>query len=72
MSTPLVSEYGERLLARNPEVETLKGNQEGLVVLLEFDNMDEARQFYFSDGYTTAKQVCEKASEADLILVEGV
>ena len=72
MSTPLISEYGGRLLARNPEVETLEGKQEGLVVLLEFDNMEEARQFYFSDGYTAAKLVCEKASEADLILVEGV
>ena len=43
-----------------------------VVVLLEFDSMDEARQFYFSDGYTAAKLVREKASEADLILVEGV
>ena len=50
MSTPLISEHGGRLLARNPEVETLKGNQEGLIVLLEFESMDEARQFYFSDG----------------------
>ena len=72
MSTPLISEYGWRLLARNPEVETLEGNQEGLVVLIEFDSMDEARQFYFSDRYTAAKLVREKASEADLILVEGV
>ena len=72
MSTPLISEYGGRLLARNPEVETLEGNQKGLVVLLEFDSMDEARQFYFSDGYTAAKLVREKASETDLILVEGV
>ena len=72
MSTPLISEYGGRLLARNPEVETLEGNQEGLVILLEFDSMDEALQFYLSDGYTAAKLVREKASEADLILVEGV
>ena len=36
MSTPIISEYGGRLLARNPEVETLEGNQEGLVVLIEF------------------------------------
>ncbi len=34
MSTPLISEYGGRLLASNPEVKTLEGNQEGLVVLL--------------------------------------
>ena len=47
MSTPLISEYGGRLLARNPEVETLEGNQEGLVVLLEFDSMDEAGNFIF-------------------------
>ena len=50
----------------------LEGNQQGLVVLLEFDSMDEARRFYFSDGYTAAKLVREQASEADLILVEGV
>ena len=72
MSTPLISEYGGRLFARNLEVETLEGNQEGLVVLLEFGSMDEARQFYFSDAYTAAKLVREKASEANLILVEGV
>ena len=72
MSTPLISEYGGRLFARNPEVETLEGNQEGLVVLLGFESMDEAWQFYFSDGYTAAKLIREKASEADLILVEGV
>ena len=40
MSTPLISQYGGRLFARNPEVETLEGNQEGLVVLLEFESMD--------------------------------
>ena len=59
MSTPLISEYGGRLLARNPEVKTLEGNQEGLVVLIEFGSMDEARQFYFSDGYTATKLVRE-------------
>ena len=72
MSTPLISEYGGRLLACHPEEETLKGNQEGLVLLLELDSMDEERQFYFLDGYTAAKLVREKASEVDLILVEGV
>ena len=72
MSTTLISEYGGRLLARNPEMETLEGNQESLVVLLEFDRIDKARQFYFLDGHTAAKLVREKASEADLILVEGV
>ena len=72
MSTPLISEYGGRLLARNSEVETLEGNQKGLVILFEFDSMDEARQFYFSDGYSATKLVREEAFEADLILVEGV
>ena len=43
MSTPLISEYSGRLLARNPEVETLEGNQEGLVVLLTLNSVDEAQ-----------------------------
>ena len=50
----------------------MEGDQQGLVVLLEFDSMEKAREFYFSDGYTAAKLVREQASEADLILVEGV
>ena len=71
MSTPLISEYGGRLLARNSEVETLEGNQEGLVVLLEFDSMDEARKFYFSDGYTAAKLVREKPLKLTSFLWKG-
>ena len=34
--------------------------------------VDKGGEFYFSDGYTAAKLVREKASEADPILVEGV
>ena len=60
------------MLALNPEVKTLEGNQEGMVVLLEFDSMDEARQFYFSDSHRAAKLVREKASKADLFFAEGV
>ena len=59
-------------MARNPDGELLEGEQQGLVVLLEFDNMDEARRFYFSDGYTATKLVREQASETDFIFVEGV
>ena len=35
MSTPLISEYGGRLLARNPDVDILEGNHRGQ--LLETD-----------------------------------
>ena len=71
MSTPLISEYGGRLLARNPDVDILEGNQQGLVVLLEFDSMDEARRFYFSDGYTAAKLVRSRRLKLILSLLRA-
>ena len=47
MSTPLISEYGGRLLARNPEVETLEGNQEGWLSCLNLTVWTRRGNFIF-------------------------
>ncbi|MDA9122069.1 DUF1330 domain-containing protein [Paracoccaceae bacterium] len=72
MSTPLISEYGGKLLVRTPEVDRREGNITGLVVMLEFPNMEMAKTFYESDLYTAAKLVREGGSSTDLCLVEGI
>jgi uncharacterized protein (DUF1330 family) len=72
MSTPLISEYGGKLLVRTPEVDRREGDVTGLVVMLEFPNIEMARTFYESESYTAAKLVREVGSSTDLCLVEGL
>ena len=72
MSTPLISEYGGKLLVRTPEVDRREGDVTGLVVMLEFHNIEMARTFYESESYTAAKLVREGGSSTDLCLVEGL
>ena len=72
MSTPLISEYGGKLLVRTPEVDRREGDVTGLVVMLEFPNIEMARTFYESESYTAAKLVREGGSSTDLCLVEGL
>jgi uncharacterized protein (DUF1330 family) len=72
MSTPLISEYGGKLLVRTPEVERREGELTGLVVMLEFPNVEMARTFYESESYTAAKLVREGGSSTDLCIVEGL
>jgi uncharacterized protein (DUF1330 family) len=72
MSTPLISEYGGKLLVRTPEVERREGDLTGLVVMLEFPSVEMARTFYDSESYTAAKLVREGGSSTDLCIVEGL
>ena len=72
MSTPLISEYGGKLLVRTPEVERREGDLTGLVVMLEFPSVEMARTFYECESYTAAKLVREGGSSTDLCIVEGL
>ena len=72
MAMPVISEYGGTVLVRNPTPEVREGRETGIAIVIEFDSIESARNFYESEKYTEAKAVRELASEADLILVEGV
>lgn len=71
-SAPVVAEYGGTVLVRNPSPEHREGKLEGIVVIVEFPDMDTARRFYDSAGYAEAKAIREAAAETDLRIVEGV
>ncbi len=42
------------------------------LVMLEFESMDQAKQWFESPEYTRAKEIRIKAASTNLILVEGV
>lgn len=72
MVGPVISEYGGKVLVRNPNPDVREGSDSGLVIILEFESIEGARKFYESDKYTEARAVRELASDTDLILVEGM
>ena len=72
MSGPVISEYGGKVLVRNPSPDVREGNDSGLAIVIEFESIEGARKFYESDKYTEARAVRELASDTELILVEGM
>ena len=72
MALPVIKEYGAKILVRTPNVEAREGKKPGVVVVLEFESMDQACKFYESEAYQAAKAVREKACDTDLIIAEGV
>ena len=72
MAKPVLEEYGGKVLVRTPSAEAREGKKTGIVVVLEFESMEQARKCYESEGYQAAKAVRGKACDTDLFLAEGV
>ena len=72
MALPVVKEYGAKILVRTPNAEAREGKKPGVVVVFEFESMDQARKFYESEAYQAAKAVRDKACDTNLFLAEGV
>jgi len=53
-------------------MQTSKGENLGLALVIEFDTIDIARKFYESEKYQEAKAVRELASNTHLVLVEDL
>ena len=54
-------------------VEVLEGDWEPeRVVMVEFESMEQARQWYMSPAYTKAKDILRRAASCNVILIEGV
>jgi uncharacterized protein (DUF1330 family) len=68
-----VTRYGGRFIVRGGKFEQLEGEwQPKRLVLLEFPSVDQARRWYDSEEYRPLKAMRLKASNSNLILVEGV
>ena len=72
MSGAVISEYGGKVLVRNPSPDVREGGDSGLAIVIEFESIEGARKFYESDKYTEARAVRELAADIELILVEGM
>ena len=71
MAAPVIKAHGGKVLARGPGAERHEGTVEGIVMMIEFENIDVARTFYLSDEYQAAKAVRDACAETDLMIIEG-
>ena len=67
-----VAAHDGRFIVRGGDMETLEGPEEtNRVVVIEFESMEKAREFYNGEIYTAAKELRKDAAEGQFILVDG-
>jgi len=73
LSPAAIAAFGGKFLARGGEVETLEGEEEtARMVVVEFENMEKARQFYHSEQYSAARRERDGAADGQFIIVDGI
>ena len=68
-----VAPFGGCFIARGGKAERLEGDTPAnRVVILEFETYEQAKAWYDSESYRSARAVRQSASVGSLILVDGV
>lgn len=69
---PLVEQYDGRYLAVSDTIQTLEGAwTPGFVVLLEFDSMERAQEFYDCPAYQPLKSLRQQSIDSNIVVVDG-
>ncbi len=65
--------FQSKVILHGGMVEVLKGDWEPkTLVMLEFESMEQARQWYKSPAYAKATDILHRAAYSNVILIEGV
>ena len=68
-----VQAFGGRFVVRGGRVEVLEGDwTPGRFVMLEFDSVERAKEWWSSEMYREPKKLRQSASSTSMIVVEGV
>ena len=63
---------GATLLSFGPAAETLEGEWHGTqTVLLEFESVEAAKEWYYSDAYQEAAKLRQAAADCNGVIVSG-
>jgi uncharacterized protein (DUF1330 family) len=72
-NTEAVEAAGGRFVVRGEEIQVLEGSWDPLLlVVIQFDDAAAARGWYESEDYAPLRALRQRASDTDIILVEGV
>jgi len=65
--------FGGRFLVRGGKIETLEGGwQPKRIVVLQFDSLERAKEWWHSEEYSAAKELRYRTAKSRMIAVEGV
>jgi uncharacterized protein (DUF1330 family) len=72
MAAPAIAAFGGKYLVRGGALETLEGDwHPERFVIVEFETMAKAKQWWNSTEYREAKQLRQRIAHTRMILVEG-
>ena len=72
LGPPAIVAYDGKFLARGGKVEVLEGNWvPRRLVVLEFESVERAKEWWASKEYSAAKQVRQRTAITNMIVVEG-
>jgi uncharacterized protein (DUF1330 family) len=73
MAPASIAKYGGKYLVRGGKTEILEGKwAPARFVILEFDSVERARQWWSSEEYAPAKRMRQQSASTEMILVEGL
>jgi uncharacterized protein (DUF1330 family) len=68
-----IAAFNGKFIVRGGQTTTLEGDwQPGRIVVLEFPDMDAAKQWWSSEEYGVAKLIRQRAASTKMIVVDGV
>ena len=69
---PTLAKYGGKLVVNSTKVEALDGGwSPAAIVMIEFENIEQARKWYHSPEYQAAVGQRFDSSESSVIIVDG-
>ena len=72
LARPTVEQYGGKYLARGGQNEILEGDwQPKRLVILEFENITQAKTWLNSPEYAPAREMRHKYGRTNMVVVEG-
>ena len=72
LSEKILAKYHGKYLFRGGKYEVLEGEWNFTRnVMLEFESVEQANKWYFSDDYQKALKIRQGSSVGDLIIIEG-
>ena len=71
--TPLVKKFGGEFLVRAGEFTTFEGETKfPRIIVLKFPSYEKALEWYNSDLYKPLKELRQKGSEGNIIIIKGL
>lgn len=71
-NSEIVKKFGGKFLYRNNNREHIEGSPiDDRVVIVEFDNSENAKKWYNSDEYQQAKSIREDIAEASIYILDS-